>query len=327
MRQLLKSFYATAAVVAGLLSANIDARAQSNWPAAKTITLVQPFAAGSDYVARLIAAALEPRLGQKVIVENRPGAGGATGTGYVARQAPDGYTLVMATPGPAANVTNSHPSLPYKPLEDFEHITQISFSDMALTARKDFPANTLEELIAYAKANPGKVSVGNNGIGSYGHMNALLLADSAGIQFKYVPYRGSPQIVTDMMSGSLDLSSDYFGPSYVKHMESGSLKVIAIPSERRSRLLPNTSTFREAGVNIASVPWQGIMAPKGTPRPIIDKLNAAIRDYLSTDEARAKLNAVGQTPSPSTPEGFRDLVIREEALWRDIIIKHNIRNE
>jgi tripartite-type tricarboxylate transporter receptor subunit TctC len=310
-----------------VLSTSIEAHAQSNWPAGKQITLVQPFAAGSDYLARLLAAALEQRLGQKVIVENRPGAGGSTGTAYVARQPADGYTLVMALPGPAANVTNTSPSLSYKPLTDFEHISQLSVGDMAIVARKDFPANTLPELIAYAKTNPGKVSVGNNGVGSYGHMIGLMLADMAGIQLKYVPYRGSPQIATDMMSGSLDLSSDYYGNSYAKHVETGALKVIAIPSARRNKNLPNVATFREAGIDITAVPWQGIMAPKGTPRPIIDKINAAVRDYLMSDEARAKLDAVAQMPSPSTPEEFHEIVVREEAMWRDIIKKHNIRNE
>lgn len=318
---------ASAVFAAGLLAVNPAAQAQSNWPAAKPITLVQPFAAGSDYLARLLAAALEQRLGQKVIVENRPGAGGSTGTAYVARQPADGYTLVMALPGPAANVTNTAPGLSYKPLTDFEHISQLSVGDMGIVARKDFPANTLPELIAYAKANPGKVSVGNNGIGSYGHMIGLLLAEKAGIQLKYVPYRGSPQIATDMMSGSLDLASDYYGNSYAKHVETGALKVIAIPSAARNKHLPNVATFREAGIDIAATPWQGIMAPKGTPRPIVDKINAAVRDYMSSDEARAKLEAVTQMPAPSTPEEFHSIVVREEAMWRDIINKHNIRNE
>lgn len=220
MQRVLKTLFVPA-LVAGLLSAT-EAEAQSNWPNAKQITIVHPFAAGSDLVARMVAAALEARLGQRVLIENRPGAGGATGTGYAARQAPDGYTLVTALPGPAANHTNTFSGLPYKPLDDFEHISQLSVSDMALMARKDFPANTMEELIAYAKANPGKVSVGNNGTGSYGHMIALMLADRAGVQLKHVPYRGGAQIVTDLMSGSLDLSSDYFGSAYSKHVTAGS---------------------------------------------------------------------------------------------------------
>lgn len=171
------------------------------------------------------------------------------------------------------------------------------------------------------------MSVGNQGVGSYGHMVALMLADTVGVQFKYVPYRGSPQVTTDMMSGTLDLSSDYFGAAYVKHVEAGSLKVIAVPAATRARLLPNVQTFKEAGVNIVTAPWFGIMAPKGTPRPIVDKINAAMKDFLNSEEARTKLGSVGQVPAPTTPESFHDIVVHEEAMWRDIIKKHNIRNE
>lgn len=322
-----RAFCAALIATAAAFSTASESIAQPAWPSAKPITIIQPFAAGSDFMSRLIASAIEQRIGQKVIVENRPGAAGANGTAYAARQPADGYTLVMATPGPAANHMNTFPNLPYKPLEDFDYITQTSVSNMALVARKDFPPNTLEEVIAYAKARPGKVSIGNNGVGSFGHRIALLLAEKAGVEFKYVPYRGSPQIATDMISGTLDLSSDFYGATYSKFVEAGSLKVIAIPSPQRSKFLPNTPLFREAGIDIAVMSWQGIMAPKGTPRPIIDKVNAVIRDFLATDEARAKLDAVAQIPAPTTPEEFHKIIIEEEALWRDIIKKHNIRAE
>jgi tripartite-type tricarboxylate transporter receptor subunit TctC len=158
-------------------------------------------------------------------------------------------------------------------------------------------------------------------------MLALLLAEKADIKLKFVPYRGSPQIATDMLSGSLDMSSDYLGNSYMQHIKSGALKPIAIPSQARTPVIPDTQTFREAGFDIVVMPWQGIMAPKGTPRPIIDKISAALADYVATDEFKEKLAAVGQQPAFTTPDGFRDIVVREEAMWRDIIKKHNIRNE
>jgi tripartite-type tricarboxylate transporter receptor subunit TctC len=327
MRHILHSFSGAALAVAGIVSLATGATAQTPWPSARQITLVHPFAAGSDYPARVVAAGIEPLLGQKINVEPRPGAGGAIGTGFVARQEPDGYTFVMAYPGPAANYANTFSALPYKPLTDFEHITQIAVSDMALIARKDFPANTLQELIAYAKANPDKVTVGNNGTGSYGHMMALLLADQVGIKITHVPYKGGTQIATDMMSGNLDLSSDYYGATYAAHIQSGALKVIAIPSARRAAALPNTQTFREAGVDIVAAPWAGLMAPKGTPRAIIDKMNAAVANYLATDDAKTKFANVGQTPKPTSPEEFRDIVMGEEAMWRDTIKKHNIKTD
>jgi tripartite-type tricarboxylate transporter receptor subunit TctC len=158
-------------------------------------------------------------------------------------------------------------------------------------------------------------------------MVALLLADTAGFQFKYVQYRGAAQIATDMMSGSLDLSSDYYGSAYVKHVEAGTLKVIGFPAAQRTKILPNVQTFREAGIDIVTAPWFGLMAPKGTPRPIIDKINAALKDFLNSEDARTKLGSVGQVPSPTTPEVFHDIVVKEEAMWRGIIQKHNIRNE
>lgn len=299
----------------------------ADWPTAKPITLVMPFAAGSDFLARLVAGDLEKRLGQTIIFENRPGAGGAAGTGYGARQAPDGYTLIMAYPGPAANFTNTMKDLPYKPLDDFEHIAQISVGDIILAARKDFPANTLPELIEYMKANPGKVSAGNNGIGSYGHMIELAVAEKAGVDMKVVPYKGSPAIVTDMLSGSVDITVDFLGDTYMKQLQAGNIKPIAVASAQRAKVLPDVPTFREGGLDLVAAPWSGIMAPKGTPREIVDKVNAAVGEYLKEPEAIAKFGAIGQQTAYTTPEGFHEVVVKEEALWRDIIKKYSISNQ
>jgi len=326
MRNFFRPFFVSAVAAIGLLGLT-TAPSFAEWPKDKPITVIFPFAAGADYLARLVSAELEKQLGQQVIFENKPGAGGVTGTGFAARQAPDGYTLVMAYPGPAANYTNTFSSLPYKPLDGFEHITQICYGDMVLVARKDFPANTLQELIDYAKANPNKVSAGNNGIGSYGQMIELALGDKAGFQMKVVPYKGSAPIVTDMLSGNLDLSIDYLGEAYIKHIQSGAIKALGVVSAKRSAILPETPTFVESGVDLVAVPWAGIMAPKGTPREVVDKINGVLADYLATDEAKAKFSAVGQTPAPTTPEGFQEIVVKEEALWRDLIKKYNIRND
>lgn len=314
-----------AAVVAA--SAACTCALAGEWPTDKPITMVMPFAAGSDFQARLVAGGLEKLLGQTIVFENKPGAGGAMGTGYGARQAPDGYTLIMAYPGPAANFTNTMKDLPYKPLEDFEHITQISVGDMVLAARKDFPANTLPELIDYMKANPGKVSAGNNGIGSYGHMIELAVAEKAGVEMKLVPYKGSPAIVTDMLSGSVDLALDFLGETYMKQIQAGSIKPIAVVSAQRARVLPDVPTFREGGLDFVAAPWSGLMAPKGTPREIVDKINAAMATYLADPETVAKFAAIGQTTVHTNPEGFREVVVREEALWRDLIKKYGISNQ
>ncbi|MGK6314106.1 Bug family tripartite tricarboxylate transporter substrate binding protein [Neorhizobium sp. DT-125] len=309
------------------VSATGSASLAAEWPKDKPITLVHAFAAGSDYLARLVAAALEKGVGQTVIVENKPGAGGAIGTGYVARQKPDGYTLVTAYPGPAANFANTMPGLPYKPLEDFEHIIQFSVGDMVLVARKDFPANNLGELIAYAKENPSQVSAGNNGIGSYGHMIETAIMDMASIDIKLVSYKGSPPIVTDMLSGSVDLSVDYLGDAYIKHIEAGTLKPIAVISAKRAKILPDIPTLKEQGLDLVAVPWGGIMAPKGTPPEIVKKINEVVAAYLKTDEAVQKFAMAGQIAAPTTPEEFHKIVVDEEALWRGIITKYRIRSE
>ena len=323
MRSLLRTMSMAVAAWAMLGSAAVA----DDWPTDKPITLVMPFAAGSDYQARLVAGGLERLLGQTIVFENKPGAGGAMGTGYAARQAPDGYTLVMAYPGPAANFTNTMKDLPYKPIEDFEHISQISVGDMVLVARNDFPASTLPELVDYMKAHPGKVSAGNNGIGSLGHMIELAVAEKAGVDMKLVPYKGSPAIVTDMLSGSVDLSLDFLGDTYMKQIQAGSIKPIAVVSAERARVLPDVPTFKEGGIDLVAAPWSGIMAPKGTPREIVDKVNAAMAAYLAEPETIAKFGAIGQTVVHTTPEGFHEVVVDEEAQWRDLIKKYGISNQ
>ena len=311
------------ALSAALLICAQSARAE--WPEDKPITIVHPFAAGSDALMRMMALGLEKSLGQTVIFDNRPGAGGAIGTAYAARQAPDGYTLATAYPGPTANFINTRKSLPYDPQKDFTYISRISYGNMVLAVRKDFPADTLPELIAYMKAHPGKVSSGNNGVGSYGHMITLAFRDMQGLDFKTVPYNGSNAITTDMLSGSLDMTVDYLGDVYMKQVQAGTIKPIAIASEKRSPLLPNTPTFLESGVDIVSAPWGGLMAPAGTPDAVIEKISAALKTYLSDPEAIKKFAAIGQVAAWTTPQEFHDMVIREEEFWRPIIKKYNIK--
>jgi tripartite-type tricarboxylate transporter receptor subunit TctC len=309
-----------------LAAVAFDASA-GDWPTDKPITIIHAFAPGGDALQRLVAQALEAKLGQTVVFENRPGAGGATGTAYAARQPADGYTLVTAYPGPAANYTNTYKSLPYKPLEDFEHIAQISKSDMSLTVRKDFPAKTLQELINYAKANPGKVTFGNVGIGTYGHMTELALADLTGIEIKLIPYKGSGPLVVDLLSGSVDASIDYLGETYIKQLEAGAIRALAVVSEERVPDYPDVPTFKQSGIDFAAAPWAGIMAPKGTPKEVVDRINAVIGEFLASDGIAEKLKSLGQRPAFTSPEEFHRIVVDEEAKWRDLIKKHGISNE
>lgn len=322
MLKMLKMLAMSLPLLAGAVSG-----AQAEWPSDKPITIVHAFAPGGDALQRLVAEKLQAKLGQTVVFENRPGAGGATGTGWVARQAPDGYTLVTAYPGPAANYTNTYKSLPYKPLDDFEHVAQISKGDMAVTVRKDFPAQTLQELIDYAKANAGKVTFGNVGIGSYGHMIELAFADLTGIEVKMIPYKGSGPLVVDMLSGSIDASIDYLGETYLKQVEAGSIRSLALASEERNPNYPDLPTFKDLGIPFAAAPWAGIMAPKGTPKEIVDKLNAAIGEIVNGEGMTEKMKTFGQRAAFTSPAEFHQIVVDEEAKWRDIIKKHNISNE
>lgn len=308
--------------LAALLSLT-TANAQE-WPKAKPITFVVPFAAGTDVVPRLLAIELERILGQKVIVENRPGAGGANGTAYVARQPADGYTIVMTAPGPGANYINSIPGLSYNPLKDFEHISLIASGDCGLMVREDFPASDLKEFIAYAKANPEKINIGNNGTGTLVHMVALVMSDRYDLKVKHIPYRGSGEIATDLLSGSIQAASDYLGNQHVAQVKAGKFKVLAVASDQRSPLVPNVPTLKEQGFDFAAPIWVGVLAPKGTPRPVVDKLNAAIREGVKAPDYVEKVTANAQRAISSTPEEFRKIAFDEEAKWRDVIKKYNL---
>jgi tripartite-type tricarboxylate transporter receptor subunit TctC len=274
----------------------------------------------------MMAADLEKQLGQTVIVENKPGGGGTVGMSYVAHAKPDGYTFVVGFPGPSANYTNTYSGLPYTPLEDFDYVSQITQGDMVVVARKDFPANTLDELIAYAKEHPGQVSAGHPGIGSYGHMIELMIAEKAGAELKIVPYQGTAPILVDLLSGALDVSTDFLSEAYTEHLKAGNMKALGIASPERNATFPDTPTFQQAGMDLVAPLWSGLLAPKGTPEDIIMKMNAAMANFLGSEEAKAAFAKNFQQAKSSTPEELRQMAIREEATWRDIIKKYDIRN-
>ncbi len=300
--------------------------AQAEWPNDKPIRIVFPFPAGPDFLVRLMAEDLEEQLGQTVIVDNKPGAGGTLGMSSVAHARPDGYTFVVGFPGPSANYTNTYRDLPYTPLEDFDYVSQITHGDMVVVARKDFPAETLDELLAYAEEHPGEVSAGNPGIGSYGHMIELMISEQASADLKIVPYQGTAPTLVDLLSGSLDISVDFLSEAYTEHLKTGSLKALGIASAERNPDFPDAPTFQEAGVDLVAPLWSGILAPKGTPEDIIEKMNTAIANYLASDEAQEAFAKNYQRATSSTPEELRDMAIQEEATWRDIIEKYDIRN-
>jgi tripartite-type tricarboxylate transporter receptor subunit TctC len=327
MRALHKAIIVSFAAFAGLFATSASAQ---EWPKARPVTLVVPFAPGGglDVVARLMADHLSTKFDAKFVVENRSGASGNIGAAAVARAAPDGYTFLFTTPGPGGNNKFTFASIPFDPETDFTFISKISESPLILVVRNDFPAKDLKEFIAHVKANPGKVTAGNPGVGSVGHIGQSALADQAGLDLNYVPYKGGTgNILPDLYSGALDSAMDLIG-GYVAPVKSNRLRMLAVAAEKRSPVLPEVPTMKELGIDFVAAPWFGFQGPKGLPKDIVQKMNAAITDYLTRDDRiRATMASIGQEPAPTTPEAFEAGVKKEMLIWGPVIKKYNIRSE
>lgn len=299
----------------------------SDWPR-RDVNVVYPFAPGSgtDATLRLLFGHLEDKFGKNFIIDNRAGAGGAIGVAHTARQAPDGYTIGVITPGPGANYINSYKDLPYNPLTDFDHVMQLTGLDMLLIARKDLPAHNLAELAELAKKDPGKITAGNPGVGSYGHMAQLTYADQAGISFTYVPYRGGAPIVQDLLSQSVDIAMDTHSSLYQQQIDAGTIKVLGFATLERNPQNPDVPTFLEQGVDFRAQSWVGLVMPKGTNPGIIAKLNEALVEFMNQPDTIEKIKGFGTNPVPTDPASFSKLVVDEEAKWRETIKKYDIRS-
>jgi tripartite-type tricarboxylate transporter receptor subunit TctC len=290
-----------AGLLALLFSTSVLAQA---WPAAKPVRMIIPYPPGgaTDILGRMISEKLGPMIGQTVVVENKAGASGNIAFDYVAKAAPDGYTILMAT----ANITINRAfsdKLPYNVLTDFAPISQVVSSQNYLVARPGLPANNVKELIAYAKANPGKLSYGSSGIGTP-LLCMEILKSLAGITAVHVPYKGDTPAVTDLMGGQIDLyCSTIVG--LVPFTRSGKLKGLGVTSSKRADSMPEMPTIAEAGVpgyELSS--WYGILAPAKTPRPVVDALNAAVVKIVAMPDVQKKMVEGGSDPQSSTPDEF-----------------------
>ena len=321
-----RGFLVACTLALACLTAN-PAFAQT-WPA-KPVTVVVAYAAGggADAVARLVALELGKKLGQQVIVDNRPGAGGNIGTAAVARAAPDGYTLLLTPPGPIINSKLLYKSLPYDPETDFAPVMKVVESPFAVLVNQDFPAKNLTELIAYARANPGKLNVGTVGTGSTGHLLNLMIEYHTKTKLNIVPYKGSAQVVTDLLAGRLDMTIDY--PStYFGQIAQKKVRVVGTLGTGKNELLPNAQNFAEAGwPEIEAVGWFGLMAPKNTPNDVIQRLNRDVTEVLRTPELREKLLQLGYVPAPTTPEQLRQLTTTEMTRISTIVKSANLSLE
>jgi tripartite-type tricarboxylate transporter receptor subunit TctC len=299
------------------------ARAQ-NYPA-RPIHLLVGFPAGgtADIIARLIGQGLSERLGQPVVVEVRPGAGGNIATEAVVRAQPDGYTLLLlANPNVIASMITAN--VPFSMTTDIAPVGGVSISPLVMEVNPSLPAKSVPEFIAYAKANPGKINMASGGTGSTPHLAGELFKMMTGVQMLHVPYHGDAPAVADLLGGQVQVLFDQLILS-VEHIRAGTLRALAVTSTEHIAALPDLPTVAEFVPGYAAAAWQGIGAPKSTPPEIVQKLNAAIGESLADPKMQARLADIGGTPMPMTPADFGKLVATEIDKWAKVIKFADIR--
>lgn len=288
------------------LSCVNTAWAQANYPS-KPIRLIVPFAPGgsTDIAARLVAEFGARELGQQIVVENKPGAGGSTGMEFVAKAPADGYTLGMATVSTHGSNPAAYGSkLKYDPIKDFTPITNVATTPSVFAVHPGVPVNSMKEFISRAKAAPGTLSYATPGTGSLGHANMAHLAALAQIELLHVPYKGSGQALNDALAGQVNAITDNL-PSALPHIKSGKLRALVVLSDKRSPALPDVPTYTELGYpQMGGGGWFGVVAPAGTPAPVVTKLNAAIHKAMKNPEFVQKMDESGATLIPGTPAEF-----------------------
>lgn len=278
-------------------------RAQSEYPS-RPLSMIVPFVPGgpTDIIARMISPLLGNRLGQSVVVQNRAGAGAIVGTEYVARAAPDGYTLLLGTIGTHGINSGIYKKLPYDPINDFAPISLVANVTNLLVVNPSVPAHNLKELIALARAHPGQLTFASAGVGSSQHLAGELFKSMAHIDILHVPYKGGGQAIVDVLGDKISMM--FIGiPTVHSTVTAGKLRAIAVTTPQRSPVMPEVPTMAESGVPGYEVgAWHGLFAPAGTPRPIIDKLNDNLHEVLALPEIKTKLEGLGAVPLQSTPE-------------------------
>jgi tripartite-type tricarboxylate transporter receptor subunit TctC len=310
-----------------LLAATLSASAQS-FPS-KPIRIVVPFAPGgiADISARTISDRLGARLGQLILVDNRPGAGGNIGTEQVAKSAPDGYTLLLGFAGTMVVNPHVYSKLGFDTLRDFAPVTKLGDSAVIVVAHPSVPAKDLRELIALAKLKPGSLSYGSAGTGSTSHLACELLAQRAGVNLIHVPYKGGGQSITDVVGGQIPLLCTTLATS-LQFLKSGKLKGLAVSSAARSPEVPDVPTFVENGFpGLVVDSWVGILAPAKTPRAIVDRLQKEIAAVLQNPEVRERYAALAIEPVGNSPDEYAAQIRADLARWESVVKKANLRAE
>jgi len=320
---MIKTLLAAASLVLGAWGVSGTAHAQgasSAYPN-RVIRLIVPFAPGgsTDIVARMLAEPLREALGQTVVVENKPGAGGNIGGDLVAKAAPDGYTLLLAAAGPTVINPSLYAKMSYDPARDLAPVTMISRDHNLMAVNAALPVKTVGEFIAYARAHNGQLTFGSPGNGTPAQLAGELLNQSAGLRMQHVPYKGSAPAVADLVAGHITLMIDNM-PALLPHVQSGRLRALAVASEKRASGAPDVPTAEEAGLKgFVVTAWKGLMVPAGTPRPIIDKLNQATVKILARPEVARRLVEQGAEPVGNTPEQFAQQIRADTTWWAGLV--------
>jgi tripartite-type tricarboxylate transporter receptor subunit TctC len=291
--------------------------------------LVVPFPAGSstDIIARIVAQKLSHRLGQQVVIENRAGASGNIGADAVAKAAPDGYTMGIATTSTHAVAASLSTSLPYDPIKDFAPVAMIGSQPYVLVLQPALPARNLAEFIALAKAKPGTLNYGSAGVASLAHLATALFASMAGVNIVHVPYKSSSQSMTDMITGRLDMQFATIAPS-LPNIRAGQLRALATSGKTRVAALPELPTVAEAGLaGYEAALWVSLVMPSATPPTMIARLNREVNDILKSTEGTEALVAQGMVAEPGPPEALTERIRGDLEKWRGVAVKAGIRAE
>jgi len=307
-------------VTAALGATTIGAARAQDFPT-KPITIVVPFSAGgtTDILARIVANSLQAELKQPIVVDNRAGAAGNIGAQAVARAQPDGYTLLLGTVGTHAINGALYKKLGFDPVKDFAPLTRVANVPNVLVTNPEQPYKTVQELIAYAKANPGKVNFGSSGAGTSIHLSGELFKSMAGVDIQHVPYKGSAPALSDLLGNQIGIMFDNM-PSSISHVRSGRLRPLAVTTAKRSPELPDVPTVAESGVpGYEATSWFGMFAPANTPAPVLARLHGALIKVLSDPAVRKRIGEQGAEPVTETPEQFAAFIAAESKKWGEVV--------
>lgn len=311
--------HATALLAVAPLLPHTKLAASETWSPSRPISLVVPFAAGgpTDGVARAIADRLPALLGQPVVVDNRPGAGGIVANAFVARAAPDGHTLLMA--GSSMVTAAALGKVPYDPVTSFTPIAPLLTLEMLLVVNADLPVRTLGEFLQYAKANPGKLSYGSTGNGAVTHMQMEMLKSMTGVHILHIPYRGSAPALMDLLAGNIQVCFDSLitaGP----YLRNGRLRALALAMNERSAVTPDIPTFAEAGLpKFDAMAWSGLLAPAGLPRPVLERIYQETTVALQDPTVQRRIEAIGGRVTRTSTEAYSQRIASELARWKQLV--------